>query len=107
MNKKLTKKVAIITGSTSELGAGFARGMADAGAAVVVSGRSMETGERISAEINQSGGMAIFVRADVSKEADCANLIETTLQQFERVDILVNNAAHLGRIPFEEMTPEQ
>ena len=105
-NKRLMKKVAIITGSTSELGEGIARKMADEGAAVVISGRRIGAGEWIAAEINLSGGRAIFIQADVSKEANCLNLIETTLKEFGRLNILVNNAAHLGRIPFEEMTPE-
>jgi NAD(P)-dependent dehydrogenase (short-subunit alcohol dehydrogenase family) len=107
MGKKLTDKVAIITGSTSDLGAGFARAMAQEGATVVISGRNTEAGERFCAEIGQAGGRAIFVRADVSNEADCTNLIENTLQQFARVDILINNAADLGQIPFEQMTPER
>jgi NAD(P)-dependent dehydrogenase (short-subunit alcohol dehydrogenase family) len=106
VHKKLENKAAIITGSTSDLGAGFARKMAEEGAAVVISGRNVEAGIRIADEINQSGGKAIFVRADVSEERDCENLIRITLGQFDRLDILVNNAAHLGRIPFEDLTPE-
>ena len=106
MNDRLTGKVAVITGSTGGLGEGIARRLAAEGAAVVVSGRRVEIGERVVREIVKDGGEAAFVRADVTSADDCVNLIQATLDRFGRLDVLVNNAAHFGRLPFEDLTEE-
>lgn len=106
MSKRLKDKVAIITGSTVGLGEGFARQMAKEGAAVVVSGRQVEAGERVACEINESGGRAFFVRADVTCETDCINLIGTALRQFGRLDVLVNNAGIFPSVEIDEVTTE-
>jgi NAD(P)-dependent dehydrogenase (short-subunit alcohol dehydrogenase family) len=106
MSGRLTGKVAVVTGSTGGIGEGIVRRLASEGASVVVSGRRVQTGEKVAQEIGADGGVATFVRADVSTEADCVGLIQTTLDHLGRVDVLVNNAAHFGSIPFEELTPE-
>ncbi|MCS7059928.1 MAG: SDR family NAD(P)-dependent oxidoreductase [Anaerolineae bacterium] len=89
----LTGKVAVVTGSTGGMGEGIARRLAQAGASVVVSGRRVEHGERVTREIASIGAPCVFVRADVGEEADCVALIRATVEQFGRIDILVNNAA--------------
>jgi NAD(P)-dependent dehydrogenase (short-subunit alcohol dehydrogenase family) len=91
--QRLTGKVAVVTGSTGGLGAGIANRLAAEGASVVISGRRAEAGEQVASELQRQGGQAVFVRADVSVEADCVALIGTTLERFGRLDILINNAA--------------
>ena len=106
MGTRMIGKVAVVTGSTGGIGEGIARQLAAEGASVVVSGRRSELGERVAHEIRDDGGQATFVRADIASEPDCVGLIQAALDQYGRLDVLVNNAAHLGRMPFEELTPE-
>jgi 2-deoxy-D-gluconate 3-dehydrogenase len=85
----LTGKVAIVTGGNGGIGLGMARGLAGAGAAVVIAGRNAAKGEKAAKEL---GGKAVFMSADVTKKADCEKLVRETVQRFGRLDILVNNA---------------
>jgi NAD(P)-dependent dehydrogenase (short-subunit alcohol dehydrogenase family) len=100
----LQGKVAIVTGSTRGWGEGIARRLARDGAAVVVSGRRETEGAHAAQGIEQAGGRAVFVRADVSREADCAGLIRATVDRFGRLDIQVNNAGITLAAPFEQQT---
>jgi NAD(P)-dependent dehydrogenase (short-subunit alcohol dehydrogenase family) len=75
------------------MGEGIARCLAAEGAAVVISGRRKDCCERVADAIIQSGGKAIFTRADVSCESDCVKLIRMAEEHFGRLDILINNAA--------------
>ena len=83
----LKGKVAIVTGGNGGIGLGMARGLAAAGARVVVAGRNAQKSAAAAKEI---GGIAIEV--DVLKEADCRALAGKTVAQLGRLDILVNNA---------------
>lgn len=89
---KLTGKVAIITGATSGIGKATAYLFADEGADLVITGRRAELGERVSDEIRQKGVRCVFVQADHSQAEACSRVIERTLAEFGRVDILFNNA---------------
>ena len=89
----LKGKVAVITGSTGGMGAGIARRLAVEGATAVISGRRTGFGKQVAKEICQTGGDALFIRADIAHEADCVELIHSTLERFGHLDILVNNAA--------------
>jgi NAD(P)-dependent dehydrogenase (short-subunit alcohol dehydrogenase family) len=89
----LNGKVAIVTGSTGGMGEGIARRLARDGAAVVISGRRADHGQRVAGELRASGAQALFARADVGVEADCVALVQAALDGFGRLDILVNNAA--------------
>ena len=95
----LEGKVAVVTGSSSGIGAEIARTLAGEGATVVVnSGRSVEAGEAVAAEV---GGT--YVRADVSDEADAIRLIGATVEAHGRLDILVNNAGTTEVIPHDDL----
>lgn len=85
-------KVALVTGATSGIGRITAKAFAAKGARVVLSGRRVEDGQAAVREIEQAGGAAIFVAADVSKESDVKALIEATVARFGRLDIAFNNA---------------
>src|SRR5512141_2047036 len=91
--EKTDRKVAVVTGSTGGMGEGIARRLARDGMAVVISGRRSQEGERVADDIRRTGAPAIFVRADVSVEADCIALVRETVAHFGRLDVLVNNAA--------------
>src|SRR5512143_1704562 len=89
---KLSNKVAIITGATSGIGKATAILFAEEGADVVITGRRLSLGEKVIEEIRQRGGRGFFLQADHRQTADCSRVIERTLAEFGRVDILFNNA---------------
>ena len=89
---RLDGKVAIVTGSTAGIGKGAAVLFAKEGARVVVSGRTVDAGERVVEEIRAGGGEAMFVKADVSLAADVQRLVEETVSAYGKLDVLFNNA---------------
>jgi meso-butanediol dehydrogenase / (S,S)-butanediol dehydrogenase / diacetyl reductase len=89
---KLSNKVAIITGATSGIGKATALLFAEEGADVVITGRRAALGERVVDEIRQRGARGVFVQADHCQTGDCSRVVERTLSEFRRVDILFNNA---------------
>ena len=89
---ELKDKAAIVTGSARGIGKMIALELAAAGAHIVISDVVEEEGLKVVQEILNLGHEAIWVKADVSKSADAAHLIQTTLDKFARIDILVNNA---------------
>jgi 3-oxoacyl-[acyl-carrier protein] reductase len=105
---ELTGKVAIVTGASKGIGAGIARGLAAAGAAVVVNyASSREGADRVVAEIARNGGKAIAVEADVSKAAEVQRLFDETKKAFGSLDVLVNNAGIYRFAPLEEVTEDE
>jgi NAD(P)-dependent dehydrogenase (short-subunit alcohol dehydrogenase family) len=89
---RLAGKVALITGGTSGIGQATALLLAQEGAQVAFTGRDGARGRQIAAEIEQSGGVALFIHADVRLADDCRRAVEETLSAFGRLDILFNNA---------------
>jgi 3-oxoacyl-[acyl-carrier protein] reductase len=105
---ELSGKVAIVTGASKGIGAGIAKGLAAAGAAVVVNyASSREGAERLVADIAREGGKAIAVKADVSKAADVQRLFDETKKAFGSLDILVNNAGIYRFAPLEDVTEDE
>jgi NAD(P)-dependent dehydrogenase (short-subunit alcohol dehydrogenase family) len=89
----LTGKVVLVTGSTDGLGRDVARRLAAGGARVLVTGRSVERGDSLVAEITKSGkGSAKFYRADLSSMAEVRRLADAVSHDTKRLDILINNA---------------
>jgi len=89
---RLADKVALITGGTSGIGRATAVLFTQEGAKVAITGRNEGRGQKVIEEIKQTGGDAIFIRADVRLAEDCCRTVEETLQAFGRLDILFNNA---------------
>jgi len=105
---KLTGKVAVVTGASKGIGAGIAKGLAAAGAAVVVNYASSKEGaDQVVAEIEGQGGKAIAVQGDVSKAADVQRIFAKTKKEFGRLDVLVNNAGVYQFAALAEITEEQ
>jgi NAD(P)-dependent dehydrogenase (short-subunit alcohol dehydrogenase family) len=93
---RLKDKVAIVTGAASGMGAATARIFAREGAFVILTDMNSEDGQKVAREI---GNRAQFVAHDVSKEADWARVVDTTLKSHGRIDILINNAGVSGSNP--------
>jgi NAD(P)-dependent dehydrogenase (short-subunit alcohol dehydrogenase family) len=89
---RLPGKVAIITGGAHGMGAEEAKLFAHEGAKVVIADILEDEGKKLEAEINQAGGEAMFMRADVTSEADWQRVVEATVARFGTLNILVNNA---------------
>ncbi len=96
LNGSLKDKVALITGGTSGIGAAAALQLARAGAKVVVAGRRENEGQAVVKAIENAGGQALFVKTDVSREADVKALVDKTVAKFGRLDFAFNNAGVEG-----------
>ena len=89
----LRRKVALITGGSSGIGRTAALAFARAGAHVVLAARGAERGEEVQREIHAAGGIATFMRADVSQAEQVEALVQRTVAEYGRLDCVFNNAA--------------
>jgi 3-oxoacyl-[acyl-carrier protein] reductase len=104
----LSGKVAVITGASKGIGAAIARAFGAEGASVVVNYASDEAGaQRAVKAVNDAGGKAIAVRADVSNTAEVKALFDETKRAFGPADILVNNAGVFKFLPIEAVTEDE
>jgi NAD(P)-dependent dehydrogenase (short-subunit alcohol dehydrogenase family) len=102
----LTGRVAVVIGGTSGLGRAIALGLAEAGAAVVASGRRQELVDEMAAAIEQLGRESLNYSVNVSDRASIDTLRDAVLGRFGRVDVLVNAAGRTKRTPTKDL-PEQ
>src|SRR6202167_4857051 len=100
----LQKRVAIITGGNGGIGLGMAKGLAGAGAAVVIAGRNKTKAQSALSDLQALGAQAEFVEVDVLKEASCKQAIERAVERFGRLDILINNAGTSVRKQPQDLT---
>jgi len=104
---RLDGKVAIVTGAAKGIGASIAEHLAAEGAAVVVNyASSKAAADAVVARINQKGGKAVAIQADVSKPEEIQRLFAEIKKEFGRVNVLVNNAGTYEFAPLEAITPE-
>ncbi len=103
---QLLDKVALITGAGQGVGQGIAFAMAQAGASVVVTGRTLEKLEKTVTEIERRGGRALALACDVKSADDLAAAVETTVSSFGSLDILVNNAQEVPLGKLEDVSDD-
>lgn len=104
---KLKNKVAVVTGAASGMGRAIAVLFAQEGAQVLVSDVNLDGANKVAAEISSQGGMAAAAAANVTKEEDIQNLIDTAVKTYGTLDILVNNAGIMDNfVPACELTDE-
>ncbi|HEY0386156.1 MAG TPA: glucose 1-dehydrogenase [Pyrinomonadaceae bacterium] len=96
MSKELRGKVAIVTGATSGIGRATALRFAAAGARLSIVGRDLKELRRVAKEIEEQGGEALALRADVTEERAARRIVMSTLKRFPALDVLVNAAGHLS-----------
>ena len=109
MRNYFSSKVIIVTGASSGIGLASVRRFMELGANVVLAARSIDKLEKIASDLNQkfaahsSQPIAHCIKTDVTKEEDCKNLIEKTVERFGKIDILVNNAGISMRAVFKDL----
>jgi 2-deoxy-D-gluconate 3-dehydrogenase len=103
----LTERVAIVTGGNGGIGLGMARGLARAGAQVVVAARDRDKSDAAVAELKAFGSKAIAISVDVTDEASVTALVHKVLEDCGRLDILINNAGINIRVPAQDLHADQ
>jgi glucose 1-dehydrogenase len=108
-NHKGRGKIAIVTGSSEGIGKAIVVAFARSGeySGVVVNSRKIEEAQNVADELKKLGCDSIAIHADVSKENDCIRLIEDTIRNYGRIDVLVNNAGIQKDVPFEQTSIEE
>jgi len=96
---RLDGKVAIVTGGSSGFGVSFAHALAEAGADVALGARRVNRLEQTQRMVEETGRRAIAVATDVSRPEDCQALVDATVAEFGRVDVLINNAGIGAAVP--------
>lgn len=105
---RFTGKVALITGGNSGIGKATAKAFACEGAKVVIAARRVELGREVVREIEEAGGIALFIPTDVASSSDMETLVKKTVEAFGRLDYALNNAARVDEalIPLADLTEE-
>ncbi len=102
----LSGKVAIVTGGNQGIGLAISRGLAQAGAAVVIANRRAEEGEKAAEALKKAGLKVTAMPVDVRDESSIASLVAKVMENHGKIDILVNNAGVIIRKLAEEITRE-
>ncbi|MDN4600063.1 SDR family oxidoreductase [Paenibacillus sp. F6_3S_P_1C] len=106
--KKLTGKVAIVTGSSRGIGRAIAEQLAELGADVVINyASSPDKAEQVADIARQKGVRAIIVQADLARKDDVERLFSQTMSELGKVDILINNAGIMKTTPLADVTEEE
>jgi NAD(P)-dependent dehydrogenase (short-subunit alcohol dehydrogenase family) len=103
----LSGQVAIVTGGGKGIGLAISKGLATAGAIVVIGDILSEVGEVAASTLQKQGVQAKFIQVDVTKRTSVEQLVSKTMEVFHRIDILVNNAGVIIRKPIEEVTDKE
>lgn len=101
---KMAGQCIIVTGAAQGLGYAMASALAEAGAAVVIADRNSDLAESKASELREKGYESIAVQVDVTDEHQVRLLVEKTMERYDRLDVLVNNAGIAQHIPAEEVT---
>ena len=107
MNNSIAGKVIVITGASSGMGAAAARHLASKGGSVVLGARRADRIEALAAEIASTGGRATSVVTDVTRQGDVKRLVETAVETYGRIDVLINNAGVMPLSPLERLKVDE
>ncbi|MEO0996326.1 MAG: SDR family oxidoreductase, partial [Pseudomonadota bacterium] len=102
MSKSLHARTVVVTGAAQGIGAHLARGIAGAGANVVIA--DILDGTAVATDIRNAGGQAIACRTDITDDASLAALVQSAEEAFDAIGVLVNNAAMFGTVPVAPLT---
>lgn len=103
----LQNRVAFVTGGNGGIGLGMAKGLATAGASVVIAGRNKEKAQSALSELRSIGAQADFAELDVLDEASCRQAVRRAVERFGRLDILINNAGTTVRKQPQDLTAQE
>lgn len=103
----LSGKVAVVTGGNRGIGFGITKGLAGAGATVVITNRNAAEGQKAAASLEQEGLKVAAVSADVTSASSIKEMVSRVIGDFGKIDILVNNAAIVLRKPAEDVLEEE
>src|SRR5437899_5645912 len=104
MTNKIKGKIVVITGASSGLGEAAARLLSAQGASVALGARRSDRLKSLADELNRSGGNAVAVVTDVTHRNQLKKLVDTAVQKFGRIDVMINNAGIMPRAPLERLT---
>jgi len=104
---QLDGKVAIVTGGGTGIGKGIAKAFVDEGCSVVIAARNQDRLQAAADELGANGGTVVAIATDVTDEGQVADLFAKTMDQFGKLDILVNNSGAFDGGPVEDLTMDQ
>ncbi len=107
MDLQLKDKVVIITGGAKGIGAAIARTFVTEGAVPVIADRDADAGSQLQSELRKSGAACGFIAVDLESPHGCAKSVAHTLQEFGRIDALVNNAGRNDKVGLEHGSPQE
>jgi len=103
MNNNISGKVIVITGASSGLGEAAARHLSKEGAVVVLAARRVDRIQSITKEINGNGGKALAITTDVTKYDEVKSLVDTAVNEYGRIDVIINNAGLMPHSPLNRL----
>jgi 2-deoxy-D-gluconate 3-dehydrogenase len=106
-NFDLSQRVAFVTGGNGGIGLGMAKGLAAAGATLIIAGRNKAKAQGALSELRSLGGAAEFIELDVVQEASCRQAVAGAVERFGRLDILVNNAGTTVRKQPQDLSVDE
>ncbi|HXJ05347.1 MAG TPA: SDR family oxidoreductase [Candidatus Acidoferrum sp.] len=107
MDLQLKDKVVLITGGAKGIGEAISRGCAREGAIPVFVDKDIEAGKKLDGELRNDGAMCRFMSADILPAESCQEVVEQTLKEFGRLDVLVNNVGANDNVGLENGSPER
>lgn len=107
MSKNIKDKVIVITGASSGMGEAAAKHLSELGATVVLGARRTDRIEKLAKEINNSGGKALAIATDVTKRKQVKKLVDSAVEKYGRVDVMLNNAGIMPLSPMDRINVDE
>lgn len=103
MNNNIEGKVIVITGASSGLGEAAARHLSELGATVILGARRVDRIQSLAEELNNNGGKALAIATDVTRVDEVKALVEAAVQNYGRIDVIINNAGLMPQSPLDRL----